>query len=304
MQRDINGTNGLYSAVRNQHVSMVKYLLNNVYKDDEMKMKIFNQTDGRSGKHISCIAAEKGTTQDGLVIFKLLKQNKCPIHPLAIGSAASHSSLILEYMLNEQLYQNCDYLTKELIVNTLGNARVNLVHKNVLIIFKYLSNMKDKVSINDYKQWIKNIFSNIMMYGTMDGYFQMFKEMIEMVLNNNNDWKCFTTSKVIDKPLLVNLEAKIKNPKNTSDIVDDKWCILLQTMIDSFEDNRLLDKYDDDGDDDSESDVKRIDDESNDLDVFKLIKYLENEEYIKFNQTINQFKQLNQQNIIKTVEFN
>ena len=285
---------------------LVKYLLNNVYKNDEMKMKIFNQTDGRSGKHMSCIAASKGKTQDGLVIFKLLKQNKCPIHPLAIGYAASYSSLILEYMLNQQLYQNYDYLTNKLTRETLRDASVNLVHKNVLIIFKYLINMKDKVSINDYKQWIKNIFSNIMMYGTMDGYFQMFKEMIEMVLNNNNDWKCFTTSEIIDKTLLVNLKKQVNNPRNSIDIVDDKWCLLLQTMIDSFSDSILLNKYDDDDVyDDNESDVKRIDDdESYDQHVTKLIQYLENQQYIKFNQTIKQFKQLKQKNIIKTVEFN
>ena len=108
---------------------------------------------------------------------------------------------------------------------------------------KYLSNMKDKVSIHHYKQWIIDIFYTIMMKGTMDGYFKMFKEMIEILLNIN-DWKCFTHSKIIDKQLLIKTQQQTTDPRNDRDMVDDKWCLLLQTMIDSFDDKTLLRKYD------------------------------------------------------------
>ena len=45
---------------------------------------------------------------------------------------------------------------------------------------------------------IINIFSNVMMNETMDGYFKMFKEMIAILLNAN-DWKCFATSEMVFK---------------------------------------------------------------------------------------------------------
>ena len=238
-QRDINGFNGLHLAVKQQHLSMVEYLLDNVYNNHEMKMKIFNQSVGISGKHTSVVAAEVGTTEDGLDIFKLLKQNKCPIHDAAIEYAAYFSSLILDYMLNHQLYPNYKYLSNKLIRIAIKNAHVHLVHKNVLIIIKHLSNMKDKVSMDEYQEWIINIFFNIMMNGTMDGYFELFKEMI-VILLNNDDWKCFGNSEIIDKKLLLNVQSKINNPTNTTDIIDEKWCILLNKMIDSFDDDILL----------------------------------------------------------------
>ena len=243
-QRDINGYNGLHSAVTNQHVSMVKYLLNKVYKKDELKRKVFDHTVGINGTHISVLAAETGITQDGLSIFKLLRQNDCMMYSDVILHAAAYSSLILEYMLNERLYPNYIYLTKELIIYTLANARVNLVHKNVLIIVKYLSTMKDH---DDYKKWIINIFYDIMTYGTMDGYFLMFKEVIEILSNNCNDCKSCTKNKIIDKGLLIETQEKINNPSNMQDVADDKWCLLLQTMIDSFDDKTSPKKYDDNG---------------------------------------------------------
>ena len=88
------------------------------------------------------------------------------------------------------------------------------------------------------------------MNGSMDGYFKMFKEMIGILSKHeqtqqDDNWKCFTKSTIVDKSLLVNVEKKINNPSNTSDIVDDKWCSLLKTMIDSFDDETLLNKYDD-----------------------------------------------------------
>ena len=39
--------------------------------------------------------------------------------------------------------------------------------------------MKDDVNVNEYKKWIINIFSSIMMNGTMDGYFSLFKQIID-----------------------------------------------------------------------------------------------------------------------------
>ena len=226
------------------------------------------------------------------------------MHPDAIGEAASHSPLILEYMLNEQLYPNYIYLTQKLICNTLQNADVHLIHKNILIIVKYLRSMKDKVSINEYKKWITNIFYRVMMNGTMDGYFKMFKEMIEILLNSDH-WECFITGKIIDKRLLVNLKQSINNPTNPVDICDDRWCILLETMIDSFGDKTSLKKYDNDVGSVDESDVKTNDvSNENECDAIKLIQLLKNEEYKQFNQTIDQYKELKQENIIKTVEFN
>ena len=366
-QRDINGENGLHIAVGEQHVTMVQYLLDKVYKNEEMKQKIFNQTVGINNKHISSLAAERATTQDGLVIFKLLKQNKCPLHPLAITYAASYSSLILDYMLNQQLYPNCIYLTNQLVIDTIGNAFAHVVHKNILIIANYLSNMKDKVSIKEYQKWIINMFSNIMMNGTMDGYFKMFKEMIEIFLkddekpqeqhHNHNDWKRLITSKIVDKTLLMKIQKKINDSTNIQDIVDDKWCLLLKTMIDSFEDPLLLNKYD--NHDNDESDFKFKDDSlcdenddycsrnhlmkamnhnNDDLSsirkcnycmelhgisllslecvkcqeyicyecfnsLIKLIQLLKNGELDKFNQKLNQYKTIKQENMIKTVEF-
>ena len=85
-------------------------------------MKIFNQTIGINGGHISVLAAERRTTQDGLEIFKLLKQSKCPIHDRAIEYAASYSSLILDYMLNEQLYTNYQYLSNKLVPHAIRYA--------------------------------------------------------------------------------------------------------------------------------------------------------------------------------------
>ena len=295
-QRDANKFNGLHLAIKSQHLLMVDYLLNNVYKTHEMKSKIFGQSAGMNGIHISCLAAQQGgTAQDGLSIFKLLKKNRCPIHPGAIEYAASYSSLVLEYMLNEQLYPNFSYLTKGLIVNTVSNAEIDLVHKNILIIVKYLNNMEDNVSTNEYQHWILNIFSSIMMNGTMDGYFKMFKKIIEILLNNS-DWKCIATNKIIDKKLLINVKEKMKNnnARNMQDIVDDKWGLLLQTMIDSFDDKTLLNKYDNGSD--NESDVKSNDND-NDNDIAKLIDLLKNEEFGQFNQMI-----MKQENMISTVE--
>ena len=268
-QRDIYGQNGLQIAVMLQHLPMVKYLLNNLY-NDEMKKKIFNQTVGISGTHISSLAAEKGTTQKGLCIFKLLRQNKCPIHPDAIRYAANNSPLIVDYMLNEQLYPNYNYLSNDLMDEVVRNARVHLVHKNVSIIVKYLSNMKIKhqVSIREYKEWIINIFYNIMMHGSMDGYFKIFQEIIGILLKHgrkqNDDWKCFIKSKIIDETLLLNLEKKINDETNVKDICDGKWCLLLKTLIDSFNDNSLLTKYDEQ----DESDCKKTKDKDNSDDFY------------------------------------
>ena len=250
-QRDLDGHNGLHLAVKNQRVSMVKYLLDNVYTTDEMKRKVFNQTIGINDMHISLLAANTGTTQDGLVIFKLLKENKCQIHNQTIEYAASYSSLILDYMLNEKLYTNLMHLSNDLIDITVANARVHLVHKNLLMIVKYLNSMTDTVSINEYRQWIINVFYNIMMSGTMDGYFKMLKEMIVILLNNEQlqqpddcDWKCFTKSQIIDAELLMKLKDKMDGSTNTQDIADSKWCILLKDMIDSFKNDKILSKYD------------------------------------------------------------
>ena len=246
-QRDINGFNGLHIAVGEQHVSMVKYLLCKVYKNEEMKQKVFNQPVGINDKHISLVAAENGTINDGLSIFKLLIENKCETDPLTIIYAASHSSLILDYMLNEELYLNKMYLANDLIDLTLVNAHIHLIHKHILIIVKYLSNynMKHKVPTLEYKQWIIHIFYNIMMRGTMDGYLLMFKEVIQILLEQN-DWKCFTKSgTIIDKPVLIAIEKKMNDPTNIKDICDDKWNLFLKRMIDSFDDETLLNDYDD-----------------------------------------------------------
>ena len=301
-QRDIYGENGLYLAVNMQHVSMVKYLLDNVYKNDEMKRRIFNQTIGVNHMHISSLAAHKGTTQEGLHIFKLLKENRCPIHPHAIRKSASHSSLFLDYVLNEQLYPNYIYLTTKLIHRVLSTTNVTVVHKNILIIVQYLCNMKDDVSINEYQKWITNILYGVTMRGTMDGYFKMFQEMIEILLHNK-DWKCFTTSKIIDKTLLVNLRKKINDPANTRDICDDKWCLLLQTMIDSFDNKTLVNAYDNCDDSDDESDLKTNDGSNEDeSDATKLIELLKNDQFAHFNQILDQYKITKQEHIVKTVE--
>ena len=82
-----------------------------------------------------------------------------------------------------------------------------------------------------------------MNYGTMDGYLKLFKEMILILLlqdEDDDDWNCFVKSKIIDKRLLVNVQSKMNDASNISDIIDDKWCILLQRMIDSFDDERVL----------------------------------------------------------------
>ena len=122
--------------------------------------------------------------------------------------------------------------------------------------------MKDKVSTNEYKKWIMNIFSTVMMRGTMDGYFKMFKHMIVILLKNNKkhqqyqDWKCFVKSKIIDQNLVIQVEHKINDPINYRDMVDNKWCVLLKTMIDSFEDPSLLEKYIDETKSDSKESEK------------------------------------------------
>ena len=91
------------------------------------------------------------------------------------------------------------------------------------------------------------------MNGTMDGYFRMLKEIIVILLKNATkqqqqpqDWKCFVNSTIIDKQILMKIEKKIRDPTNVRDMVDDKWCLLLKTMIGSFEDQSLLKKYDND----------------------------------------------------------
>ena len=298
-QRDIDGWNGLHSAVTNSHLLMVEYLLNNVYTNKEMKQKIFNQTIGTSNKHITRLAAERGTTKAGLDIFKLLRQHKCEIDGNAIKTAASQSSLIVEYMLNEQLYPDLMYLSDNLIDYTLRNASITLIHKNILIIVKYLS-MQETVSINVYTEWIVNIFYNIMINGTMDGYFKMFKEMIMILMNNEKsqkpkkaeqqqqqqreeNWKYFTKSKIIDRKLWIKLEKKIRDPTNIKDICDDKWCLLLKTMIDSFNDETLLSKYDDN----DESDCKTANNEKNEQGNNESFYCNKNHLMIKMNDNYN-----------------
>ena len=85
-------------------------------------------------------------------------------------------------------------------------------------------------------------------------------------------------------------------------IVDDKWCLLLQTMIDSCDNKTLLNKYDDDF---NESDLKRNDndDDKEDENVTKLVHFLQNDEFDQFNQSIDKYNKAKQKNIIKAVTF-
>ena len=134
-------------------------------------------------------------------------KHRYAIHDDAIVSAAHYSSMMPDYMLRDKIYSNEIHLSNDLISDALENASVNLVHKNIIVL-RYLSNMKDKVSIDidAYKKWIGNLLCNIMMRGTMDGYFQMFKEILPILLQKEkqgHDWKCFTKSKIIDKKLLI-----------------------------------------------------------------------------------------------------
>ena len=49
---DIDGYNGLHRAVDTRRLSKMKYLWDNVYKNDEIKKTIFDQTAAMNGKHI------------------------------------------------------------------------------------------------------------------------------------------------------------------------------------------------------------------------------------------------------------
>ena len=62
--------------------------------------------------------------------------------------------------------------------------------------------------------------------------------------------------------LLMKIQDQTKNSANSQDIVNYKLCLLLQTLIDSFDNKTLLIKYhenDHDDSDDNESDLKTND---------------------------------------------
>ena len=254
-QRDINGYNGLHTAVNERKVSMVEYLLSKVYNTNEKRMKIFNQCVEIDGRHVSQIAACK-PTENGLAVFKLLMKYGCPIQkekPALIRYAASFSPLILDFMLNEKLYPDFIYLTKCVVEWTIRNAVTIVVHENLEIIAKYASSMKDKVSNDDYRLGIVNIFYAIVVNGTYDGYFEFFKRLIIIYLNHKSenknvyvyDWKKFVESKSINKSVFQQILEKIDDASKEQDMVDEKWRVLLKTMCDAFDNAALLEQFDD-----------------------------------------------------------
>ena len=257
-QRDINGWNGLHLAVNEENVSMVEYLLTKVYDNQDIRMKVLNQRIGIQHRHISKIAAMK-SSESGLTIFKLLIKYKCPINANAvIRRAAIKSPLILDFMLNEKLFSNYSYLTNALIRCIIWDAAGFMIHENINIVVRFLCNMKDEMAKNEYKQCIIDIFSTIMMYGTMDGYFEFFKQLIGVFLhirnhaqgddygynyNNNIDWRKFTQSSLIDQSCVQQILNKITDSRNPINWIDNKWCDLLMTMRSSFDNSQILDKY-------------------------------------------------------------
>ena len=93
------------------------------------------------------------------------------------------SPLILEYMLNEKLFYNLIFLTSDLIPFILWNHQ-KYDYSNILMIIEYLSNMKDSISFDEYKECVINVFYNILMNGTVMDilFYQTFNTLL---LNSN-----------------------------------------------------------------------------------------------------------------------
>ena len=249
-QRDIDGRNGLYIAVQQEKVSMVSYLLNSVYNDPQVKRSIINQRIQTNGLHLCEIAADK-TSGDGLSIFRLLTQHKCPINNHAIAHAASFSPLIFDFMLTERYYPDLMYLTDEVMYRILLNAPRSIIFENIQLIVKHLVKQQTLVNNHEiYQQCIINVFYYIMINGSYDAYFNFIKQLICIILNTKH-WKHFLQSKLIDKSFLLKLLNKLMSNEDIN--VDKLWCQLVIKMNDSLDNNDLLNEYHDNDDDVNES---------------------------------------------------
>ena len=233
--RDMRGRNGLYIAVNQENVSMVSYLLDNIYNDPNIKTSILSN-------HVSDIAAQS-TTQDGLSILKLLIKHKCPINKeknngksVIIDTAASRSSLIFDFMLKKQLYPDLNYLTTKVMRMIFLNGSRLVIPENICLIVKHL--VTQEMDNDSYKQYVINVLYRIMMNGTFDGYFDFIKHLICIFVKANN-WKHFLQSKLIDRHVVKQLSNKLND-------TDPSWYQLLSKMNGSFDDNNLLNEYDDD----------------------------------------------------------
>ena len=248
-QKDIDGRNGLYTAVSKENVSMVSYLLDKVYDTQEMRNKILDIM-------LSNLAASK-STHDGLSIFKLLKKEyKCPINKDTLEDAAAHSPLNFEFILNEEHtipFVDFNYLTNELVVIILSNGGRLTIGQSIRIIVNYAVKISNTMQNNTYQQGMIDIFYRVMAYGKFEAFFAFVKELIKIFLNAD-DWKTFVNGELINKNVLNKILSKLNRDTDVYGInCDQLWRKLLQTMCDSYDNPQLLDQYDNYNDDDSES---------------------------------------------------
>ena len=250
-QRDINGYNSLHIAVENSNLSMILYLLNEIYNHPRMRGIVVNQTVLSTDTKTSHIASKKSNTNDALEIFKLLTITyNCSIDEITLrNSIMSPSSLIFQFMLNEQMYPNMDHITVTLICEIFRYSPRLFIHENITLIAKHLAKRyfnDDSISFYQYEQCIINILYVIMIKGTFDAFFDFIKEMI-CILLNTNDWKNFTTSELLDKESIDCIQDNFNDKKKIvqSKYVDKLWFPLLNIMSNSFDNASLLKQYDD-----------------------------------------------------------
>ena len=250
-QRDINGYNSLHIAVENSNLSMIKYLLNKVYNHPRVRGILVNQTVLSTDIKTSHIASKKSNTKDGLQIFKLLTiKYNCSIDEITLKNAIiSPSSLILDFMLNEQMYPNIDHITVTLIYQIFHHSPRLFIYKNITLIVKHVAKRyfnHDSISFYQYEQCIINILYSIIVRGTFNAFFEFSKEMI-CILLNTNDWKNFTTSELLDKESIECIQDNFNDNKKAVERkhADKLWLRLLNVMSNSFDNASLLNQYDD-----------------------------------------------------------
>ena len=254
-QTTIESMNGLQAAIYFEQFKIAQYLLTNVYKNDETRMEVMKNKLAIINQNTYELAA-CNRSEDGLKIFKLLREYDCPADPAdpdaAFGLASMLSPRILAHMLNEKLYPSMDYITNQLVSGRIGANPGYLIYDSIKTVVRYLHSIKDSLSIKEYKASMVNVLSNIMITGTFDGYEKFVKHLVEIFLDIN-DWKQCIKSDLIDKKLIYQILDKIKNTRN---VVDRKqWQNLLMEMRDLVSSNKL--ENENDSNDDSKVDDER-----------------------------------------------
>ena len=269
--RDGNGHNGLYLAVKYSRSSMCRYLLSNVYNNNDLRQEIMNQCAQSNNFHISMLAAKQTTKHKCVSVLKCLIEYKCNLnydknHP-AIRYAVMYSPPILTYMLDKQLYT----LTKNVFPKHLidwmikGSKSKEVCKQNIKIICKHINskqqlqlqqqkngnynykfvnnsninninNSDGRMNINSkYQEEILDVLQSICYFGSFDKHFDLFKCAITTFLSIENiqHWTKFYKSKIsICKNIIDKLV--LNSNKMGKKISDKEWNILLINMSTAY----------------------------------------------------------------------